>query len=127
MTWDPSPFQLLGVKQETPITNADTELRVQLMVNGAGFTSSRGMFGVLVLSGQPTKAENLIPCNNITIVKGDCSLTTRICPARKTPGKYDLLMWLAPAAAVGPPNNRQEDVPVNDIAVLPNAITVVSG
>jgi hypothetical protein len=126
MTWDPAHLRLDSIKEHDPITT--TQHDVRLTVIGAGFDTPDRMFATFVLSGQPPARQALIPCNEIEPLEQDYTVGMRICPYNKSPGQYDLVFWLAPPEYVSDQQDKRvNDVPVNDVAVLKNAITVLPG
>ncbi len=124
MGWDPAALSLRNVTSEVPIDNQ--QLRVSLMFGGQGFDTEDGMRAVFVRSGHAPTRENIIPVNELKVVRGDHTVTGAICPKNKAPGSYDLLWWLTPPPSVGAGAGASLQVPVNDVTVLTRAIEVSS-
>jgi hypothetical protein len=132
MAWDPSDLQVRSVVPPSDgITNAQTKVKIKLV--GAGFSEASPMFGVLVHHKRPQKRERSIPCNAIQTTKGDYEATLVICPMKKEAGAYDLILWKSPPAFVEQADDKagkskkHKNVPVNDVVIIPNAITVQEG
>lgn len=125
MAWDPSDLQLKSIVAPKSITTADT--KVEILIEGAGFRGASVMFGTFVHSGKRLGGRcQIIPCNAIKLRGGDYWASLQICPRRKEPGKYDLLLWKVPPRSVVDKNLKTHpDTPVNDVAVLPDAIEIV--
>lgn len=126
MVWDPPKIAVQYVVPPSMITTADVDVRIGLI--GAGFDIT--LTGVFVLHVDPQKPPetgfspaDTIPCNWFKVTEGDYAATLRICPRRKTPGDYDLILWVDPPDAVY--GEEQVPLPVNSVCIFPKAITVV--
>jgi hypothetical protein len=124
MPWNPTDLQLREVEPpDQPITNAQMEVTIK--VKGTGFSGEDLMFGVFVQQDHHLHSEGLIPCNDFDIKMADCEVWLRICPKLKAAGKYDLILWLEPPDFVLDKHGKKlPNIPVNDVKVFPNAITV---
>lgn len=122
MTWDPAGLEIHSV---TPKQISADDLDVPITVAGAGFSGS--MRAVLVASSSSLERRSVIPCNGLAVKPSTEEVTARICPKKKLAGSYDLIFWLSPPAEVVDANDKPiPDVPVNDVCVLKDAITVTA-
>jgi hypothetical protein len=122
MGWDPASLSLRNVTSELPIDNQ--QLQVALMFGGQGFDTEDSMRAVFVRSGHSPTRENIIPVNDLKLIRGDHTVAGVICPKNKAPGSYDLLWWLTPPASVNAADGTSLQVPVNDVTVLSQAIEI---
>lgn len=123
--WNPATLSLkevivAGVNQPTISNSKDVETAIT--VRGAGFI--QGMTLVLLRSSAERSTSEIIPINEVTVDPGaPFQLTGKVNAVLKNTGSYDLLAWL-PSPNVDVPAGASQTV--NDVAVLENALKVIS-